>query len=271
MTRCWMSAVLLAGCLIGAASVHAGTITVTDLPDATGQVCFGNCQAEGEDLFRFSLGIDPQTGDIVPIGNGRFESVDGDVVVLGTAGNVDPALGLALSIVDFGAPTAFAISLTAPLIPTYSAGTLLASMATLSGTLIDAAIDGDGLVAMSALSASGMLMQSLVNGTPVSSIGAPVPSTSVGSGGSLAYGPFSATDTLVCTAGGCDMFGLTISFTGNGGGDRYELNGQFDLSEMQSVPVPGVLLLMALGLAVMPTRRWRDQGQSRLSSTPAVP
>lgn len=253
MARHWMSLALIAGSLIWAVGARAGQVTAIDLPDATGIVCFGNCQTQDVDLFLFNLGIDPETGDIVPIGNGSFQSADGDQVFLRTTGNVDPVLSLALSVVDNGAPTAFAISVTAPILPAYPAGTMLATMASLSGTLLDAD-DGDGVVAVSALSASGKLMDTLVNGASVSSIGEPVTRTSVGSGGSLVYGPFSATDSLVCPVAGCDLFSLIISFTGDGDGDRYVMEGRFELSEAQIVPVPGVLLLIGLGLALMPVR-----------------
>ena len=93
-------------------------------------------------------------------------------------------------------------------------------------------------------------------------------STSVSGSGSLSLtGPFQRPTRWYAPAGGLRHVGL-IQLHRQRWWRPLRTERPVDLSEMQSVPVPGVLLLMALGLAVMPTRRWRDQGQSRLSSTP---
>ena len=78
-----VSGIALRACLIGAASITPGRSPLRIYLTQPARCVSVTARQRGEDLFRFSLGIDPQTGDIVPcIGNGRFESVDGDVVIL---------------------------------------------------------------------------------------------------------------------------------------------------------------------------------------------
>ena len=76
---------------------------------------------------------------------------------------------------------------------------------------------GDGDV-YTAFLASSTIMRTLVRGA-VTAVG-PTASSNVGIGGTLVYGPHSASMAFTCPATGCDNFGIQLAFTGADGGDR---------------------------------------------------
>ncbi len=56
----------------------------------------------------------------------------------------------------------------------------------------------------------------------------------------------------------CDLFGLAMGFSGGGQGSMYAISGRFDVIEANSVPEPGTVALIGLGLAGLSFRRRRQ-------------
>lgn len=239
----WVSAALFG---LGLTAAGGAQALPSQLVSGEGTVCFGDCVAGGNNLFEFSILIDPRTGNIFTDGTNEFQ-YEGDTVVIGMAGNADPIMIASVTVLDFGAATTFGFTFTSPFAPTAPAGAMLNSMATLTGTLFDARDMGDGDVSATALLASSSIMQTLVQGLPVTAVG-PAASSNVGIGGSLVYGPHSASMAFTCPATGCDNFGIQLDFTGAGGGDEYQFTATHELTPAQGVPAPMPLILISLGL-----------------------
>ncbi|MEZ5587103.1 MAG: hypothetical protein R3E46_08550 [Sedimenticolaceae bacterium] len=243
-----MSAALFGLGLVAAGGAQA--LAVNDLIEGDGAVCFGDCSDTGSgERFTFKILINPRSGDFYTDGSNEFQSSFGDTVVIGMAGNADPIMIASISAIDFGAPTTFGFTFTSPFAPTAPAGAMLNSMATLTGTLSDAD-GGDGAVSATAFLASSTIMQTLVQGVPVTAVG-PTASSNVGAGGTLGYGPHSASMAFTCPATGCDNFGIQLAFTGAGGGDQYQFTATHELTPAQGVPAPIPLMLIGFGLLGM--------------------
>lgn len=250
-------AVAFAACTLFSAPYAGQIIGIGDAVSGSGAACLGDCRfdqqgqlvAAGDtaELFNFGVEIDPATGDIIG-GGGTFQGNQGTLVV-GPGGNVDPVQTLAILYTDSGAPTNLIVTLTAPIMPTFPGGSLLTTLADLSGVLYDGDDDG-GSVAMGTVLPSGAVYETVIDGLTKFIFGPAVGSTDVGAGGSLAYGPYSVSSLHTCIVD-CAFFGIRLGIGGQGGGDQYSLLARHELVAAESIPVPSTLMLCALGLLAL--------------------
>lgn len=155
----------------------------------------------------------------------------------------NPFVEAGVSIIDHGASTNFLLHFTGPL----SLGTNQFDY-TLEGsaTLTDATGDGVSAGQVPAFGLNG-----LVFGT-VDFIGL----ASLGVGGLSGTGSQSlatATGSGNCVA--CANQSLSIGLVGSGGGDQIVVEARLDLTPATTVPEPGILGLLGLGLAALVARR----------------
>lgn len=223
---------------------HAGEIDVEDA-SVTGSV-----EIDGQ-VFDFRLDVDDD-GDFFLDEPMEF-SVGEDVFTLESVfGNVDPVQTLGVAVVDFGAPSSFAISLSVPLIPPIPGPANY--RVDISGSCSDGGTDGCGA---SPFMTAGALSEYFVNGfgTSIATLGPgysdPNPIAT--------YGPFTGTGMLDCTPlGGCTSFETLISFTGSGGGDAIAFTTRYEITP-KPIPAPGSLLLIGAGLAGFAAARRRSE------------
>ena len=150
----------------------------------------------------------------------------------------DPVITSAIGVVDFGAPSSFAVAVAAPLSPpitTKAVGSL-----SISGSFADGAADGGSATPW----LTPGIAQATIEGTGVADAGP----AAVFSSPADVYGPYTVNYNYDCTAlpdGQCDSFDLQIAFTGSGGNDAISFTARH---EINAVPVPAAVWLFASGL-----------------------
>lgn len=172
-------------------------------------------------------------------GNQTLTFDNGDTVYSpGFQALFDPVLTTAIGVVDFGAPSSFAVAVASPLSPAITIPAV--GRLDISGSFMDG--DNDGGSADPFLTT--LIAQATIEGVGVADAGP----AAIFNTPSDIYGPFSSTYNFDCTLlpdGQCDSFDITISFTGSGGGDSYAFTARH---EVNPVPEPATILLLGSGL-----------------------
>ena len=188
--------------------------------------------------------IEPGTGGLVvgyrvPKGQMiRFDGATVETLSDSFQALFDPVITSAIGVVDFGAPSSFAVSVAAPLSPpitTKAVGSL-----SVSGSFADGAADGGSATPW----LTSGIAQATIEGTGVADAGP----AAVFSTPADVYGPYTVNYNYDCTAlpdGQCDSFDLQIAFTGSGGNDAISFTARH---EINAVPVPAAVWLFASGL-----------------------
>jgi hypothetical protein len=182
-----------------------------------------------------------QEGTGFNLSDGGLQFSGAEIVGLDFSGLFDPIVSLGLGVVDFGAPSDFGVAIVAPLSPQLSG--LLTSTFSLEGTVTDGGQDGASITPFG----GSHVGKGLVNATDVVNAG-PAVTYIPDAGGPFLYGPYtdSATYDPVSLLGGpATSFGITVGFTGSGGGDSYSLASTHSINP---VPEPASMLLIGTGL-----------------------
>lgn len=191
----------------------------------------------------YPVNFDQESGLYI-LDNSSYEDSEGNFGSVNGFGDPDPFLSFGIAITDFGAASSFTFTFLIPVIPC-PPGSILKAVTTLSGSFTDGASQDGGSI--TPFGQPGTLQS--FTGPPLtvlSDIGPPAvypPGT-----GSGAYGPpggFTAT-TFVADPGFA-FLGLTLSFTGSGGGDSYTFSGSV-LTTCLPIPEPSSLAMSGLGL-----------------------
>jgi hypothetical protein len=141
-----------------------------------------------------------------------------------------------LSFTDLGEPSAFSFSLFTPIAPLTG---LVSWSADVTGTLTD--FTGEGV---SAAPLGASLFEFLIGGTVVG----------IDDLGTVTSS-FADTYSGIFDCGiGCSTLSLAIHFTGSGNGDSYAISTTLN-AVAATVPEPGILALLAVGLACLAFRR----------------
>ena len=159
-----------------------------------------------------------------------------EVTVHYVRGMFDPILVAAISVIDFGAASSFAVAVAAPLNPPLDGDSVL-SVCEIAGTLADGSIPQDGVSVAPYL--TDLLTQCTIEGGGILDAGpafsSPLGITTYPSGG----GAVSASTHWDCSLlpdGTCDSFDILISFTGSGGNDGLSFVARHCLDEESCFP-----------------------------------
>jgi hypothetical protein len=230
---------------IALATIFAGTAGAGTISDV---VPTGTLQIGGSSLPIDSTAwaIDPDSGEFELFA--QYITSEGSITISG-GGNLDPIQAFAASVVDFGAPTTFSFTFSAPIVLPNPAG-FVTITGDISGSFSEGTLPLNG-GSVTVVGGTLGIAEWDVNGTFL-----------LGNGGSHVYptpppgGPFTDTypippqaslifDCSTTGSGTCDTFSSHISFTGGGGGYAFTTTGTIN-----NVPEPAAGALLGLaGLA----------------------
>ena len=159
-------------------------------------------------------------------------------------GDFDPFIIIMISVVDYGDPTSFAVSVMASLFP--DLGPAVQSTLSLDGDVAVPA--GVGMQGYDPFLTPPRIAQSTLEGDPIAEIGSlerlDSPGGSITAGGTVT----SLVDCINFGDGNalCESFDLMLSFTGTGNDTGITLRTSHEL--VNAVPEPAALSLLGLGL-----------------------
>jgi hypothetical protein len=229
---------------IALAAIFAGTAGAGSISDVvlTGTLQIGS-QSMAIDSTHWVL--DPDTGEFEL--NVSYATSEGSITING-GGELDPIQAFAASVVDFGTPTTFSFSISAPIVLPNPAG-FVTITGDISGSFSEGTAPADG---GSVTQVGGTLGIGEWDVNGVYLLGNGGSHTYLTSGGLVQNYPIPAQASLVfdCSttgSGTCDTFSSRISFTGGGGGDGYAFTTTGTINNVPE-PAAGALLGLA-GLA----------------------
>jgi hypothetical protein len=229
---------------IALATIFAGTAGAGTISDV---VPTGTLQIGGSSLPIDSTAwaIDPDSGEFELFA--QYITSEGSITISG-GGNLDPIQAFAASVVDFGAPTTFSFTFSAPIVLPNPGG-FVTITGDISGSFSEGTAPANGGSVTQVLGTLG-IGEWDVNGAYV--LGNGGSNTYLVSGGLVQSYPIPPQASLLfdCSttgSGTCDTFSTRISFTGGGGGDGYAFT---TTGTINNVPEPGAGALVGLaGLA----------------------
>lgn len=230
---------------IALAATVAGTAGAGPISNV---VLTGTLQIDGESIAIDSTAwtLDPESGEFGL--NASYATSEGSITISG-GGLLDPIQAFGANVLDFGAPSTFSFTLSAPIVLPNPSG-FVSITGDISGSFAEGTAPANG-GSVTQVGGTLGIGEWDVNGVYV-----------LGNGGSYTYPtpppnaqsypiPPQASLIFDCSTTGtgtCDTFSTRISFTGGGGGDNY---GFSTTGTINNVPEPasGALLGLA-GLAL---------------------
>lgn len=179
------------------------------------------------------IGYRVPIGQVIAFGNDTVETLDDTFQTL-----FDPVITAAFGVVDFGAPSSFAVLVAAPLAPPITIPAV--GQLSISGSFADGAADGGSATPF----LTPGIAQATIEGAGVADAGP----AAVFAAPSDVYGPHTVNYNFDCSAlgdGQCDSFDLLVSFTGSGGSDAISFTARHEITP---VPLPAALPLFVSAL-----------------------
>jgi hypothetical protein len=210
------------------------------------------CAGVGENGdFEFSIG----NAILIEDNEGRTLA---SITSLSFGGNVDPTIGYAIGLIDFGAPSTFSFLFSTPVVSV----PYTSAFQTYSISLTDAATDG---ASATPAAPNANIQRAFAGvGVPNTNLGVDVGTACTdgpGAPASAACGPNELTSFFAPTP--YDTLQIRTAFQGSGGGDLFSVNGRADLTQDTNgsgVPEPTTVLYSGIGLIgiVVGLRRRRN-------------
>lgn len=171
----------------------------------------------------------------------------GTVNMLSFGGNVDPSLGYAIAVTDFGAPSTFSFVFSTPVV----SAAYGQAFQTFSASLTDAAA-GDGASATPVAPETNIQRAFAGVGAATVNLGVDVGPACIDPPGAPSSASCPASEATALFAPTVyDILSVRVDFTGSGGGDLISMNGRADLLELNDVPEPSSSLTIGLGFMAM--------------------
>jgi MYXO-CTERM domain-containing protein len=172
-----------------------------------------------------------------------------EITSLMFGGNLDPTLGFAIAVADFGAPSTFGFEFFTPIV----GGPYTHAFATISGSVTDSASDGASVSPV--LPATHMMVSTADPGAV--NLGVNVGPACVGAAGVSTPCAASSLHNFAVAAAPFTSMTIALDFVGSGDGDLASFTGRLDLDT--AVPEPSTWALAAAALAGLTLRRRRQQ------------
>ena len=233
---------------IALAATLAGTAGAGSISDVvlTGTLQIDDSQPMAIPLTDWS--VDPITGEFELSTSFGFDvEGDGGSITITGGGELDPIQAFAAAVVDFGAPSTFSFTLSAPIVLPNPGG-FVTITGDISGSFSEGTAPANG-GSVTVVGGTLGIAEWDVNGVFL-----------LGNGGSHTYPPPAPAqsypippqaslvfDCSTTGSGTCDTFSTHISFTGGGGGDGYAFTTTGTINNVPE-PASGALLGLA-GLA----------------------